>query len=285
MPLNASSDITIIVPTCNRPDLLRMCLDSIRVQTCQPSMVMVMDQSDNEDSYYLCKEYDVLFHHCLYKNKSKAINEAISSSKTSWVAIIDDDTLLASDWVEIITRKRKAYSDIRIIQGNIYSTNGYKDINEDIHPKEKIVRKRWVTPLFLIGCNFAFSRDLYGIVGPFNEDLGPGTHNKGGEDIEWGYRVFALQNPLLICPDLRLVHQAWRNNSDIIIQMSNYGKAMAAVLKTIGQKSIVDYSYYYIHLSIRMISDIVIAFISGSQKEIMAYLSYRNSFVNAFRNG
>lgn len=244
-----------------------------------------MDQSDNEDSYFLCKEYDVLFHHCLYKNKSRAINEAITSSKTSWVTIIDDDTLLSPDWVEVITHKRKKYSNIRIIQGNIYSTTGFKDINEDLHPKEKIVRKRWITPLFLIGCNFAFSRDLYGIVGPFNENLGPGTQNKGGEDIEWGYRVFALQNPLLICPELKLVHQAWRNNSDIIIQMCSYGKAMAAVLKILKQKSIVDYTYYYIHLSFKMISNIVIAFISGSPKEMKAHLSYRDSFVTAYRNG
>lgn len=280
----SSVDITIIVPTCNRPMILRQCLDSIKSQTLEPSKVIVMDQSDDEECIKVCRSYDVVYHHCEYKNKSKAINDAILMSDTSWLSIVDDDTVLASNWIEIVIQKRAKYPNVQIIQGSIYSSSGYDDANADIHTKEEIVNERVITPLFLIGCNFAFSKSLYDRVGPFNEQLGPGTPNKGGEDIEWGHRVLYDKNPLLICPDLKLIHQAWRTQKDVISQMSNYGIAMAAVLKILKSRCYIDFIFYYIKVLFWLDLEIVGAIILRRKQIVDSHRAYRNNFKTSYKN-
>ena len=136
--------------------------------------------------------------------------------------------------------------------------------------------------MFLIGCNFAFCRELYNEVGPFNEEIGPGTIFKGGEDIEWGYRVFSAKNSLLITPELKLVHAAWRNNEELIQQMSNYGIAMAEVLKNIKQKSKCDFIYYLIRLELWLFFNIVVSKLKRQEIESTMYRSYRNQFKSTY---
>lgn len=276
------SDITIVVPTCERPEMLKQCLTSIKCQTLKPTVVLVMDQSSDDRSELISKDFNVLYHRCRYKNKSKAMNEAIKRSETSWVAIIDDDTILEHNWVEVVDQRRKKFPCIEIIQGNIYASTGYDTTNEDIHDKEEIVSKSIITPLFLIGCNFAFSKTLYNRVGVFNEKLGPGTKNKGGEDIEWGYRVFYKKMSLLICPDLRLIHYSWRTQDDVVKQMHNYGIAMSAVLKIIQQRSFLDFVYYYFKILIWLNYNIFMAFFD-KKININTHKAYKNSFKKSYR--
>ena len=48
-------DLVIIIPTLNRPSILKDCLDSLKRQTIVTPMIYVIDQSDDTKTKELCK--------------------------------------------------------------------------------------------------------------------------------------------------------------------------------------------------------------------------------------
>ena len=259
--------LLIIIPTFQRPELLKSCLDSVCSQLALNVNVLVVDQSSDDASCVICEQYSqVKYIHADYQNKSKAINEGISKSNDDIVSIIDDDTILDENWVTAVFR---AFGDstIDIVQGSILvSDNSFEDSvdnNQDIVSKRQIIGRVCFPPLFKIGCNFAFRRRVFDKTGSFNETLGPGTKNKAGEDLEWGYRVFKHGFKLLLNPEMRLTHTSWREKEDLQKQTEEYGRAFGKVLKVVRDYCFIDFLAYYIQY---LIIGYIKSLIKGNRK-------------------
>ena len=95
-------DLTIIIPTCNRPDLFKECLSSVLTQNILPDHIIIVDQSDSDGISSLCNNYPfITYEHLNIKNKSIAVNHAIEECTSRYIAIVDDDCLLSRNWIEV----------------------------------------------------------------------------------------------------------------------------------------------------------------------------------------
>ncbi|WP_457746480.1 glycosyltransferase family 2 protein [Sulfurimonas sp.] len=85
-------DITVVIPTYNRYNLLKRALDSVFSQTHQPQEVIVIDDGSNDDTYKIKEDFPQIIY-IFQKNKgvSATRNRAILEAKYEWIAFLDDD--------------------------------------------------------------------------------------------------------------------------------------------------------------------------------------------------
>lgn len=108
-----SKQISVIIPTLNRPEDLDRCLASIMTQTMLPSEVIVVDQSDDERTRDLVENYrqksgqglpDFVYAHLEQKSSARARNHGIKLAAGDFVGFIDDDIILDPQYFENIIK-------------------------------------------------------------------------------------------------------------------------------------------------------------------------------------
>jgi glycosyltransferase involved in cell wall biosynthesis len=111
MNTNIKMYFSIIIPTCNRSDDLRRALESILIQTITPEEIIIIDQSDDQNTKRLFSTFDTKFKEkdikgiYLYqqeKNSAMARNFGISKASGEIISFLDDDVILCDDYFEKI---------------------------------------------------------------------------------------------------------------------------------------------------------------------------------------
>ncbi len=97
--------ISIIVPVYNVEKYLNKCVDSILKQTYTNMEVILVDDGSKDKSGAICDEYEKIDSRVRAIHKQNggvcsARNVALSESKGEWVAFIDSDDWIESDYVE-----------------------------------------------------------------------------------------------------------------------------------------------------------------------------------------
>ena len=93
--------ISVIIPTLNRYEYLKDVFEDLENQTYKNFEVIVVDQTDAfQPDFYKGWNLDLKFWYQEEKALWKARNEAIKSAKGDYVLLYDDDSLVASDWIE-----------------------------------------------------------------------------------------------------------------------------------------------------------------------------------------
>lgn len=113
--------LSIIIPVYNSAQYLRKCLDSILHQTFCEYEVWLIDDGSTDGSNIICDEYankDERFNvaHIDNAGASNARNYGIDKSNGKWLAFIDSDDYLLSDYLEKLMGA--AESDIGIVLSN-----------------------------------------------------------------------------------------------------------------------------------------------------------------------
>lgn len=109
--------ISVIIPNYNGERFLNNCLLSLRKQSFNDLEIILVDNNSSDNSVELVKtNYPEVLTICLDKNYgfSKAVNEGILLSKSSYIILLNNDTTVEKDFVEnlykSITSKKKAFS-------------------------------------------------------------------------------------------------------------------------------------------------------------------------------
>lgn len=128
--------VSIIIRTCQRPDVLRNALESVKNQTYKNIQVVVVEDGENISEDLLRNEYSDLNYVYMATNqkvgRSKAGNQALELATGEFFNFLDDDDILLPEHVEklvnILLRDRNlaAYSNAEEIQINIKSYTPYK---------------------------------------------------------------------------------------------------------------------------------------------------------------
>lgn len=87
--------ITVIIPAYNRPNYLRMCLDSVKRQRISDIEVIVGDDGSDKDVKFVAEESGAIFvtgEHV--GHPSVARNRALSKAKGRYLVFVDDDDML-----------------------------------------------------------------------------------------------------------------------------------------------------------------------------------------------
>lgn len=104
-----SSKFSLIVPTLNRAKDLAHFLDMLLKLDQMPYELIIVDQSDDEESKKICesvqyKNLTISYHHIVKKSSAVARNVAIErlSPESDYVVFLDDDTTLDTDFLDQI---------------------------------------------------------------------------------------------------------------------------------------------------------------------------------------
>jgi len=110
-------NVTVCIPTRNRPDDLAECLDSIAASTVPVTEIVVSDDSTDERTRDLVA---ARYRHVKYvfgprKGLGPNRNSAIAAASGEWILFLDDDARLGPDFLTEMMRARYANADQRII--------------------------------------------------------------------------------------------------------------------------------------------------------------------------
>jgi glycosyltransferase involved in cell wall biosynthesis len=150
--VNIVTAISIVVPTLNRCESLRKLLLSILRQTSLPEEVIVVDDSDDDETLKLVRENSDFFSNkgilLMYsrgnrddRSISAARNIGATKSTGEIVLFLDDDVVLDSKYIEEVLKTYEEYPEAKGVQGYMVSEEGL-DLSYRIY-------KRYPNSLFM----------------------------------------------------------------------------------------------------------------------------------------
>ena len=187
--------VSVIVPTCNRPAMLRECLRSIAQQTYGNIEIVIVNDGGESvremvSSLELGREVQFIDHE-VTRGPASARNSGIKAAKGKYIAYLDDDDVYYPDHISVLVnflenhRSFVVYSDaMKVLQ---YKSNGeYRtEVSEHMHSIDFDAGKLLVSNYIPVIC-VSHRKDCVENVGYFDEKLF--TH----EDWDFFIRLSSL---------------------------------------------------------------------------------------------
>jgi hypothetical protein len=102
---NEDSLVSVIIPNFNGKTFLKSCLDSLVGQTKTNNEIILVDNDSEDDSVdFVKRNYPEVHVIALPANKgfSVAVNEGIKHANGTFIAVLNNDTIVAPDWLELL---------------------------------------------------------------------------------------------------------------------------------------------------------------------------------------
>ena len=210
-------EVTVVIPNYNGQEFVGKCLDSLRKQNKIDFATILVDNGSTDDSLAIVEgsypEVEVIR---LPENTGfcKAVNVGISNSKTQYVILLNNDTEVASDFIEEMVRAIKTHPRAfscaaKMIQdnqrdliddaGNFYNAFGWAYALGKDKPEKDYTKERKI----FSACAGAaiYRRDLLDEIGMFDEE-----HFAYLEDTDIGYRALISGYENWFAPAARVYH-------------------------------------------------------------------------------
>ena len=214
-------DISVVIPTVGRL-ILKKCLESIAAGNELPGKVIIVDQSSNmEIREWLndLEELGVEPKHIPSTQTGRAagLNRGLECADTEFVAITDDDCLVAPDWLQNMRTHLKA-SPTSVVTGRVEAggDEGVQIVVTSMSPAT-FYRPR-IKFDTMSGGNLGVSLAVRNHIGPFDED----RVVRCAEDAEWAYRTLRSGVAIQYAPDVVIYHCGWRNSREREYQYRDY---------------------------------------------------------------
>lgn len=286
MRTNKQAQISVLIATCNRPEMLKVCVESLLIQkTAIPYEIIILDQSDFEKRIALPSNKVVArVIACDFKNKSSALNLGVKLASADLLAVIDDDCIADKYWIDSLHKALRKEGRNFIVTGRVIAGDKESDaISSRLHDtlnERAVFKKDKITPIFkLSGCNFGFHKDAYKEIGRFNENFGPGSVFRSSDDNEWSYRALQFGFQIVYTPEAVTAHRSWRSAKEDISLMKDYGYAAGAFFKLIFRISKLDFLYHSTLLWWWLLKTILFSF---KGHEITGHIYYGLFFFKGF---
>ena len=195
-------NISVVIPTYNRKELLKRSIDSVINQTIKPSEIIIVDDGSNDGTEAMVKKkYDSLK---LIKQKNKgasaARNSGIKASSGEWICFLDSDDEWKNDKLEKQITAVANNSDYKFFHSNeIWIKNGKRINQKKKHKKYGgDIFKKCLDMCRISPSSVLIDKNIFEEIGFFNENL------VVCEDYElWlricdKYEVFFIDEPLII---------------------------------------------------------------------------------------
>jgi len=194
-------NISVVIPTYNRIELLKRSIDSVINQTIKPSEIIIVDDGSNDGTEAMVKKkYDSLK---LIKQKNKgasaARNSGIKASSGEWICFLDSDDEWKNDKLEKQIIAVANNSDYKFFHSNeIWIKNGKRINQKKKHKKYGgDIFKKCLDMCRISPSSVLIDKSIFEEIGFFNENL------VVCEDYElWlricdKYEVFFIDEPLI----------------------------------------------------------------------------------------
>jgi GT2 family glycosyltransferase len=193
--------LTVIVPTCNRRDLLDRLLASLEGEWEHLEEVLVVVNATTDDTLALLEHHSALrpklrFLERKAPGKSGALNHAIGACRGEYLAFVDDDVVVRPGWAAGYLTAFRA-TQAAALQGRILMPEAVQS-DADLMLQVRRMRTHVVVDYglacrsrhSLTGANMAVRRSTLARVGLFDERLGPGASGLC-EDTDLAWRILA----------------------------------------------------------------------------------------------
>lgn len=237
--------ISIVIPTCDRTDDLRRCLQSLDDAVYARKTVIVVDNgTECESTSAVAKEFGANYVRETRQGLDFARNAGIMASESDIVAFADDDVVVDEMWIRNIARVFQEDSAIACVTGLTMPLELETEAQELFEGYcnggmrrgyEKRIFHRYNLPPAAAGkvgagANMAIRLKVFREIGLFDEALDCGTPAKAGGDTDMFYRV--LRNGYKVCYEPRALswHKHRRSMPELHRQLAGYSVAVYAFL-------------------------------------------------------
>ena len=235
------ANIDIVVPTCNRGDLILETIQSLLASSRSDFTVWIVDQSADDRTKDavspLLPNPRLNYIHSSKKGSNLARNYGIALGSAPLVAFTDDDCLVEIDWLDAII---EAFEDQNIdaVFGRVVDqsfglagesvTGGIRIAVKD-EPDREIFHGNRFKLNFGHGANMAFRRSTLEAVYGFDPLLGVGGPLRSWPERDIGYRILAQNGTILYEPKMGVHHKQWRSWEGVKSTQKNYAYGAGAV--------------------------------------------------------
>lgn len=249
---------SFITCTYNRAENLRRTLDSLCVQTYNPSLyqIIVVDNNSSDNTAEVCnnikeKFFDNQIYYLKETNQglSFALNRGISEAKGEFIVYIDDDETVGPKHLERLDEYLDQYKDAVLIGTQvvpIYEGNEPKWMS---HFTQRLIGgyfnagnevKKLDKGSYPGTGHTIIKRDLYSQYGLYNTDLGrTGSSLMGAEDKDMIYRLISNGVECYYFPNIPIYHHipAYKLTNEFFNKLTlSIGKSEQIRTKAISKK-------------------------------------------------
>jgi GT2 family glycosyltransferase len=229
-PDGSAPGVAVVIPTRNRPGLLRAAIGSVLRGTRRPDEIIVVDQSDASDSTLPELSDDpacpIRYFWTPKPGVSRARNFGATAARYQTIAFIDDDVEVATTWLECLLQEAQPRGPMAIVTGRVLAA-GESDVStftpSTIADGECRLYEGRINGDVLFTNNAAMPRRVLFQVGAFDERLGMGSRFPNAEDNDLGFRLLEAGFKIVYAPEVVVFHQA-RQESEYLTLRWRYGK-------------------------------------------------------------
>jgi GT2 family glycosyltransferase len=109
--------VSVVIPTFNRADDLKRCLDSLMAQTIKPDEIVIIDNGSTDGTLDLLKQYPVRIESVPKVQLSKLFNISWQAVQSDLIAYLNDDSEVVPGWLERILQTFDAFPQAVIVGG------------------------------------------------------------------------------------------------------------------------------------------------------------------------
>lgn len=198
--------ISVVVPTRDRPELLKRCLAALEKQTIPVEIVVVEDTEGRGPAW--------------------ARNQGMQRARGQIICFTDDDCAPFPNWAEALAKPIQA-GKAQSTAGPIHMAAGATPADlawESIvsYLQQQATNPNTSSPGFATTANLACSRELMEQL-PFDESFPAAA----GEDRDWAERAARQGTAPQFAPQALVLHQSGMRVRDFLRQQYRYGKGAA----------------------------------------------------------
>jgi glycosyltransferase involved in cell wall biosynthesis len=215
--------MTVALPTRDRPDDVARCLASLSQVRYPAWSLLVIDQSTTDATRQIVDQYTarlpaVRYRHMDQTGLSRSRNLALREAEGEILAFIDDDCTVGPTWLEDVAAAFSRHPDVPLIFGQVRAIphdpkQSYVLSYEVSAPR--ILRGRLASLRVdgMMGASMYLRRAACRRVGPFDVHAGVGAEFVV-EDRDYVYRHLRAGNPVLLTPEISVLHYGLRFYKD-----------------------------------------------------------------------
>ena len=214
-------DVTVVISTYNRSEMLKVALESVLCQESEGVCyeVIVVDNNSSDSTREVIESYISAGHPGLRyifepkQGSSHARNAGIAAARSNIIAFADDDVRVAKNWVFTIKRAFDEHTDVGCIGGKVLPI-------WNTPPPNWLTRDHWAplalqdygkrllsiglkNRLCLVSANLAIRRSVFAEIGTFAPELQRVKDGIGSmEDAELIERYWQTGRDCIYLPDL-----------------------------------------------------------------------------------
>jgi glycosyltransferase involved in cell wall biosynthesis len=222
-PQTEQPQVSVVVPTRDRPDALGNCLAALAAQTLLPRLEVIVVDDGSQAAGAVARMVERFSHARLIRRHGEgpaaARNTGARGASGSILCFTDDDCEPAADWSEHLVARLEAGADA--VAGVTIGAGGAVAVASEIvaHAPAAVPVADGHELAFAPSNNLACTRETFDAT-PFDESFPAAA----GEDREWCSRLIANGRRLSFEPKARVVHKQELTLRRFLRQQERYGR-------------------------------------------------------------